>query len=219
MTTTIYCGARSDRFAYSWSARAAAWAFLLALPVVQALGQPAIVESHPARSVIDSSGFAGTILVYDIAEEQYVAGYRDRVHRRLMPASTFKILNALIAIETGVVEDGSTIIEWDGVSRDRPELNRDLDLATAFRISAVPHFQELARRIGAERMKEYVDAVGYGNRDISGGVDRFWLTGSLRISPAEQVEFIRRLQNDDLPFSSTTMTIVKEIMINESTPI
>ncbi len=187
-----------------------------------ALSQPSvspIPESEAVRATIDATGFTGTVLIYDQSEDRYVAGHSDRVHRQLMPASTFKILNALIALETGVVEDSGSMIEWDGVARDRSELNSDLDLTTAFRISALPHFQELARRIGAERMKHYVDAVGYGNRDISGGIDRFWLGGGLRISPDEQVEFVRRLYNDDLPFSLTSMAIVKGMMVIESTPI
>ncbi len=183
-----------------------------------AAAQAPVVESQTARALIDATGFTGSILVYDHTENRYHAGYAERVDLRLAPASTFKILNSLIALETGVVTDGETVIEWDGTERRRTELNKDLDLTTAFRLSAVPHFQEIARRIGPERMQHYVDAVDYGNRDISGGIDRFWLVGGLRISPREQIAFLSRLYRGDLPFSAQSMTVVKEMMLSERTP-
>lgn len=181
------------------------------------VAQARVAEWQTARALIDATGFEGSILVSDPIEKHYQAGYAERVDIRLAPASTFKILNSLIALETGVVADGETVIEWDGTQRQRIELNKDLDLTTAFRLSAVPHFQELTRRIGLERMQQYVDAVGYGNRDISGGIDRFWLVGGLRISPREQVDFLARLYRDDLPFSAKSMAVVREMMLIEQT--
>ena len=175
-------------------------------------------ELPSARDGIDASGFTGTILIYDVQRNTYRAGYAERVDRRLLPASTFKILNSLIALETGVVTGARTVIPWDGVVRKRSEWNTDLDLQTAFRVSAVPHYQALARRIGPERMQRFVNAAGYGNRDISGGIDQFWLTGGLRISPREQVEFLARLHRGDLPFSAAAIATVKEIMVSEQTP-
>jgi len=120
--------------------------------------------------------------------------------------------------KTGIIVDHHAIIKWDGIIRERSELNRDLDMQTAFRISAVPHFQELARRIGPERMQQFIDTVGYGNGNISGGIDKFWLTGDLRISPAEQIDFLVRLYRGVLPFSPTTMAMVREMMVSEQTP-
>ncbi len=175
-------------------------------------------ELSSARESIDATGFVGAVLVYDLSENSYLAGHAERVDRRRIPASTFKIFNSLVALETGVIVDHHAVIKWDGITRSRSELNRDLDLQTAFRISAVPHFQELARRIGPERMQKFVDAVGYGNGNISGGIDEFWLTGDLRISPREQVEFLERLYRGALPFSPTTMAMVKEMMVSEQTP-
>jgi beta-lactamase class D len=180
--------------------------------------EPSAQEIASAREAIDATGFLGTVLVYDLNEDRYVAGHAERIDRRLIPASTFKIFNSLVALETGVISDPHAIIKWDGIVRRRTELNRDLDLQTAFQLSAVPHFQELARRIGLDRMQQFIDAVGYGNGDISGGIDQFWLAGGLRISPREQVDFLVRLYRDALPFSARTMAMVKEIMVSEQTP-
>jgi beta-lactamase class D len=159
----------------------------------------------------------GTVLVYDLNEESYLAGHAERVDRQLIPASTFKVFSSLVALETGVIANPETVIKWDGRTRSRPEINKDLDLQEAFRVSAVPHYQELVRRIGSERMQEFIDAVGYGNGDISGGIDQFWLAGGLRISPREQIDFLVRLSQGTLPFSAKTMEMVKGMMVSEQT--
>jgi beta-lactamase class D len=178
--------------------------------------QDTVSRSSDAESIITATGFSGAVLVHDLNKNTFTAAHPELLNERLIPASTFKILSALIALETGVIETRSSIIDWDGITRDRNEINQSLDLTSAFRLSAVPHFQELVRRIGAERMQHFLDEVGYGNRDISGGIDTFWLTGGLRISLWEQVEFLRRLHQEELPFSSATMTAVKEMMITET---
>jgi bla regulator protein BlaR1 len=129
----------------------------------------------------------------------------------LSPCSTFKIYNSLIGLETGVLadEDANTLIKWDGTQHGIQNWNRDHTLASATRESAVWYFQKLAVRIGAERMQEYLDKIGYGNRDISGGLTTFWLRSSLEISAAEQVELLARLYAGRLPFAAKNAAIVK----------
>jgi len=135
-----------------------------------------------------------------------------------LPASTFKIPHALIALETGVVADtDKEVIRWDGVPREIEEWNRDHTLRTAMQYSVVPVFQQIANRIGAERMKQFVDAFDYGNRDIGGALDRFWLDGNLRISPLEQIEFLQRFYSGELPVSKRSLTLVKDILPVEKT--
>ena len=141
----------------------------------------------------------------------------ERTKKGFLPASTFKIINSLIALETGVIKDEHEIIKWDGKKRFVQDWNRDHNLRSAIKYSVVWFYQELARRIGEERMKRNINAVGYGNQDIGGGIDLFWLNGNIRITMEEQVEFLKRLHQNDLPFSTRTMDIVKDIMIQEQT--
>jgi beta-lactamase class D len=136
----------------------------------------------------------------------------------LPPASTFKILNSLIALETGVVHDEHTVIKWDGVVRERSETNRDFDMAGAFRTSVLWYYEEIARRVGREQMQSWLEKVGYGNRKAGGVETAFWLHGDLRITAREQIEFLVRLYRDDLPFSPRSVQIVKQIMIHEKSP-
>ena len=90
--------------------------------------------------------------------------------------------------------------------------NKDHTLRSAIAVSAVPVYQEIARRIGAERMQKYVDLFEYGNRDIGGGIDQFWLTGNLRIDPVQQVDFVDRLRRGVLPVSKRSQELVRDIL-------
>ncbi len=161
--------------------------------------------------------FQGAFVLFDQQKRQYCRYNPVQCAERFSPASTFKIPNSLVGLETGVIRDQHFVISWDSVKRPIPDWNRDHDLESAIRVSAVWYYQELARRVGYERMMHWIDTLGYGNCDISGGIDRFWLGSSLLISANEQVEFLRRLQRDDLPFSQRSMQIVKEILVLEET--
>jgi beta-lactamase class D len=165
----------------------------------------------------EERGVGGAFILYDVNGDTYVRYNPGRCAQRFIPASTFKPLNALIALEVGSVADENEIIPWDGVDRGYAPWNRDHDLGTAMQASAVWFYQELARRTGPERMQHYVDAVEYGNQDISGQIDSFWLEGELRISPEEQVAFLRRLYEGILPFSDRSMAVVRQIILLEKT--
>jgi beta-lactamase class D len=160
-------------------------------------------------------GFKGAFVLYDLNSNQYSRYNPERCAERFIPASTFKIMNSLIGLETGVIPDENYVIKWDGTQYDIPSWNQDQTLKTAIQNSVVWYYQELARRVGKEKMQYYVDAAHYGNQDISGQIDTFWLEGGLRISADEQVEFLKRLYQGDLPLSQRSMNIVKEILVLE----
>lgn len=138
-----------------------------------------------------------------------------RLSNRFTPASTFKIMNSLVALETNVANDDDFIIPWDGVVRWNPEWNKSLNMTDAFKVSSVPYYQELARRIGRNDMQKWIDSVKYGNMNINGPIDMFWLNDSLQISADEQVGFMKKLYFDKLPFSQRTMRIVRSMMLRE----
>jgi len=108
-------------------------------------------------------------------------------------------------------------MEWDSVKRFYDMWNQDLNLSQAFKYSAVWFYQELARRIGEEKMKEYITLNHYGNEDISAGIDLFWLEGGLRISPDEQIEFLKKIYKNETSFSQRSVDILKKIMIYDQT--
>ena len=191
---------------------------LLATNTMAQTREIARIEELPyARAAIDAAGYQGNMLIYDLNQDKYYAADADSVTQPYIPASTFKIMSSLIAIEAGLVTDADTVLPWDGVTRGRAETNADLTLRDAFRLSSVPHYQALVRAVGAPAMQRALSDAGYGNQNISGGIDQFWLSGGLRISPMQQIDVLRRLYHQDLPFSATTMNTVKEIMVTERT--
>jgi beta-lactamase class D len=165
-------------------------------------------------------GVEGSIVIYDLNQNLTYQHNPERNATPFLPASTFKILNSLISLETGVIANDLALLTWDGVERMVPAWNRDLNMRAAFSQSAVWFYQVLARRVGHERMQQWVTEVGYGNGDIGPveEIDRFWLEGALRITPEEQIQFLRRLHSNDLPFSEDVVATVKDIMVVEKTP-
>jgi len=165
-------------------------------------------------------GVEGSILIYDLNNDQVYQHNPNRNATAFLPASTFKILNSLISLETGVISDEIAILTWDGIPRLVPEWNRDLNMREAFKLSAVWFYQVLARRVGHEQMQQWVAKAAYGNQKIGEqeNIDKFWLEGELRITPQEQIQFLRRFYQNDLPFSERSLSLVKDIMIVEKTP-
>jgi beta-lactamase class D len=160
-----------------------------------------------------NEGTVGTFVGYKTDDYLIIASDTDRSGQAFLPASTFKIPNSLIALETGVVGDpDKDIFKWDGVQRSIEAWNQDHTLRSAIAASAVPVYQEIARRIGPERMQKYVDLFEYGNRNIGGGIDQFWLTGDMRIDPIQQIDFVDRLRRGVLPVAKRSQDMVRDIL-------
>ena len=163
------------------------------------------------------AGTKGVFAVLRVRDNKLVSTDEGRMRQPFIPASTFKVPHALIALETGVVADADNeIIRWDGQVRSIEAWNKDHTLRSAMAVSAVPVYQQIARRIGTERMQKYLDAFQYGNREIGPVIDRFWLDGPLRISALEQIEFFDKLRRGDLPVSARSLDIVREIIPSEA---
>jgi beta-lactamase class D len=208
---------------------------VLTIAIVSAIAysqiSPALTQSNPpitntATTNINFGrhfkeiGIDGSILIYDLTRARSYQHNPQRNTTAFLPASTFKILNSLIALETGVIPNELAILTWDGISRALPEWNRDLNMREAIKSSAVWFYQVIARRVGFDRMQQWVARTEYGNRQIGTkkSIDKFWLEGDLRITPTQQIQFLRRLYQNKLPFSERSISIVKDILVLEQTP-
>ncbi len=132
------------------------------------------------------------------------------------PTSTFNIVSSLIGLQEGVIVDDSMIVKWDGVHRPIENWNQDLSMFTAFRIEAQPYYQEISRRIGKERIKIWLDTLAYGSKKITTSIDSFWFDNSLKITPDEQLGFLKKLYFHQLPFHQRNHEIVKGAMLFEN---
>lgn len=157
----------------------------------------------------------GKFTIYNLAR------YRDSSY---LPASTFKIVNSLIGLQTGVISSDSMVIPWDGITRPVAAWNKDLDMVEAFRVSAVPYYQEVARRIGKDTMEAWLNKLKYGARNdtdkvkIQSAVDTFWLDNTLRVTPDQELGLVKMLYFDQLPFFKVYQESVKRAMLMEDTP-
>src|SRR5690606_35586746 len=149
----------------------------------------------------------GKFTVYNLAR------YRDSSY---LPASTFKIVNSLIGLQTGRITSDSMVIKWDGVPRRIESWKRDLSMYDGFRESSVPYYQEVSRRIGKDTMQFWLDSLSYGTRKITTAIDTFWLDNSLKITPDEQRGLVKMLYFDQLPFFPTYQGMVKRAMLMEN---
>jgi beta-lactamase class D len=166
------------------------------------------------QSIIDSANVIGAILIYDFQKDKYYSNDFNWANKGQLPASTFKIPNSIIAIETGVVENDSTIFYWNGEKRGNKNWEQNLIFKDALHYSCVPCYQEVAKNIGVRRMKKYLDLFNYGSIKVdSTNIDMFWLEGESRINQFEQIDFLTNFHQSNLSISNRAESIMKIMMI------
>ena len=178
--------------------------------------RPSVIEAREWRGLFESQGVEGTFVLYDSQTKVLRAHNSSRAFRRFLPASTFKVFNSLVSLQEVAVRSTKTQLKWDGKTHKISSWNRDHDMRSAIRHSVVWFYQEMARRVGARRLQSWMDDVGYGNRKIGAPIDLFWLEGALAISAMEQVDFLRDLYAESLPFDQPVQKEVKAIMLLEN---
>lgn len=171
-------------------------------------------EDASIAKLFDDETIVGTMLIESLDGTKRYVYNNVRAMTPLLPASTFKIPNTLIALQEGVVSADSNI-SWDGVERTVRAWNQDQNLKSAFKSSCVWCYQLFARNIGIEKYNEYLKKLHYGNEKTGHNVERFWLDGELRISAYEQIAFLKKLYKNELPFLQEHIDLLKSIMIDE----
>ncbi len=166
------------------------------------------------QSIIDSADVIGAIVLYDYQKNVYYSNDFEWANEGKLPASTFKITNSIIGLETGAIESDSVIFKWDGRPKGNQNWEQDLILRDAFHSSCVPCYQDVAREIGSVTMNCYLNTLDYGAMDVdSNTIDNFWLMGSSRISQMQQIDFLKRFYTSELPISKRTEKIMKKLII------
>lgn len=174
-----------------------------------------VVEDPALAAHLAAEHLGGVVALLEPDADVIRCSDAEACAERSPPASTFKIVNAIVALDAGVAPDETLAIPWDGVRRDIEAWNRDHTLRSAYDVSCLPYFQELACRVGLARFREALPRFGYGDAETGDVVDRFWLAGPLEISPVEQIAFLERFERGELPIAERTRTIMREVMIRE----
>ena len=191
--------------------------YLLILVLFFSCSPDNVKQDKSLKKYFDENKANGCFALMDNGTGQFtiynLSRYRDS---SFLPASTFKIVNSLIGLQTGKISSDSMVIKWDGIKRRVDAWNKDLTMYEAFRVSAVPYYQEVARRIGKDTMQAWLDTLGYGTKKITSPIDSFWLDNSLKITPDEELGLVKRLYFDQLPFYKYNQEIVKRAMLFEN---
>jgi beta-lactamase class D len=182
--------------------------------LTSSLAQAQRIAQHDYTAYFAAYGLRGSFLVLDAEAKQYTAYDVARCRQGFLPASTFKIPNTLIGLETGAVHDTAEVFRWDGVVRSFPQWNQDMSFAQALRVSCVPCYQQLARRVGAGQYQQWLPRLGFGHMRVTPAtVDSFWLTGPSRITQFEQIDFLQRLQRGQLPVARRNQDLTKAMLV------
>jgi beta-lactamase class D len=192
-------------------------ALLLLLGLSQGVCARSFQEVSELTAIFQREKLNGTFVLLDLANQTAFLSNKARAEKRFIPASTFKIANSLLGLDTGAVKSVDEVLPYGGKPQRLKAWERDMNLRDAIKASNVPIYQELARRIGFERMRAGLKKLAYGNMEIGDVVDRFWLDGPLAISAVEQTEFLGRLVEGKLPVSAEATRAVKEITLLEKT--
>ena len=173
---------------------------------------PRDAERPEWAAAFAAEGGTGTFVLFHPATGQTERLDPARAATRFLPASTFKLYNALVAVETGVVGDVDSVFAWDGQQRSIAQWNRDHTLRSGMRFSVVWLYQRVARRVGRERYAAAFAREPYGNGVVGDSLEMFWLDGSLQISADEEVRFVDRLRSGTTGFSDATEATVRSIV-------
>lgn len=143
-------------------------------------------------------GLTGAFVLQDLQKDLTVRYNEAEAAKPFSPCSTFDILLALSGFQSGILKDQEKTLE------------------SALHGTESTFFDELAGKIGAEKLEEFVRKSSYGNAKVEPAGSEFWRNGSLLISADEQVKFLTRLYRNQLPFDATGTEIVKNLMVKSN---
>ena len=175
-------------------------------------------EDHELAKLFTERKINGTLIISSLDSKTEFIYNKERAGKRFLPASTFKIPNTLIALEENAIANETEVIKWDGTDKGWRPWNKDQTLETAFPLSCVWFYQELAKRVGNAKYLSHLRKLNYGNKKTGPEVTTFWLEGDLKISAREQIEFLKNFYKEDLPYKKSFIHCLKKLMVVDKNP-
>lgn len=154
--------------------------------------------------------YEGCFVLYDLEEDTWQIYNMEQAEKRISPDSTYKIYDALFALEEGIITPDNSFVAWDGQENPFAAWNADQTLSSAMASSVNWYFQTMDTQLGNDRLAAYFQKIGYGNADVTGDISSYWMESSLKISPIEQVELLTKLHQNEFDFKAENIEAVKE---------
>lgn len=152
--------------------------------------------------------YEGCFVLYDTLNDSYFVWNEDMARERVSPYSTYKIAIALNGLENGVITTDNSYMSWDGTSYPFEEWETDHDLNSAMKNSVNWYFQNIDRNFTMGEISDFLKRIDYGNRSVGYDKENYWLENSLKISPLEQVQFLKGIYNNEYNFDENNINAV-----------
>lgn len=154
----------------------------------------------------------GSFVLYDMKMDEFTLYNHDQSTLRVSPNSTYKIYSALFGLESDVIATDHSTLEWNGRNYPYESWNKDQDLSSAMANSVTWYFQYVDKQLHTDAIQTHLEQIGYGNANISGGLEEYWMESSLRISPVEQVELLHAFYMNEFEFKEKNTQAVKDAL-------
>ena len=173
-------------------------------------------------------GINGCAVIYDPSNDKYSLYNSSLCEQEASPYSTFKIISTLAGLKNEVIENETSTMNYSGEKYPLSEWNDNLSLEKAFQTSCIWYFRQIIDEVGRDEIQSELSRLEYGNCDISewdgSGINPmpdlngFWIGSSLKISPLEQVQVLKKIFEGESIYSAEHVAILKEIMaVSEDT--
>ena len=155
------------------------------------------------------NGYEGSFVLYDMNNDAWNIYDMEHATLRTAPNSTYKIYDALFGLEEGVIAPNDSFMAWNGADYPFEAWNADQDLYSAMQSSVNWYFEEIDKQLGSSTIQNYIRKIGYGNENVSPDLSSYWMQGTLKISPVEQVELLTVLHNNSFDFAPENVNAAK----------
>ena len=155
------------------------------------------------------NGYEGSFVLYDRNNDAWNIYDMEHATLRTAPNSTYKIYDALFGLEEGVIAPNDSFMAWNGADYPFEAWNADQDLYSAMQSSVNWYFEEIDKQLGSSTIQNYIRKIGYGNENVSPDLSSYWMQGTLKISPVEQVELLTVLHNNSFDFAPENVNAAK----------
>ena len=162
------------------------------------------------------NGYEGCFVLYDLKEDEWNIYNMNHASLRTAPDSTYKIYDALFGLEAGIITPENSVVAWNEIHYPLEEWNTDQNLDSAMKFSVNWYFQLIDKQLGTSAVKDYIQKIGYGNRNTGADLSSYWMESSLKISPIEQVQLLTKLYTNGFDFTPENVDAVKKSILLSS---
>ena len=174
-------------------------------------GQKTIEQNERLNFINKSMGVKSSIIVYNQQKNKLITNDTLLLKETYTPNNTFYLYETLIGLESGNIKDSTDLYAWDFVMYPNENWNQDQHLSMALKYQTEWYFKQVAKAIDTAKMQTWLNLIGYGNKNISGGIDQFWKNSSLKISVRQQFDLFKRLYYYNLPFSFEYLKFIRKV--------